>query len=132
MTFKSKEQKQKDKEKNKDTHISTAVQHLKLSKLGKDVILDILCHANSLFNCMTYGLRQGFIIYKTLNFQSIAIDLQEDFKQNYHYQMLYSQAAQSVAHKVAENFKSFKELLDKHYQEGEKKPSLQRYGYRSD
>jgi putative transposase len=127
LTFKSKEQKQKDKEKNKDTHISTTVQHLKLSKLGKDVILDILTHANSLYNCMTYSLRQGFVIYKTLNFQSIAIDLQEDFKQNYHYQMLYSQAAQSVAHKVAENFKSFKELLDKHYQQGEKKPKLPGY-----
>jgi putative transposase len=90
LTFKSKEQKEKDKEKNKDTHISTTVQHLRLSKLGKDVILDILGHANSLYNCMTYSLRQGFVVYKTLNFQSIAIDLQEDFKCNFHYQMLYS------------------------------------------
>jgi putative transposase len=127
LTFKNKEQKLLDKEKNKDTHISTTVQHLKLSKLGKDVILDILGNANSLFNCMTYSLRQGFVAYKTLNFQSIAIDLQEDFKQNYHYQMLYSQAAQSVCHKVAENFKSFKELLDNYYQEGGKRPNLPGY-----
>lgn len=127
MTFKSKEQKEKDKEKNKDTYISTTVQHLKLSKLGKDVILDILSHANSLYNSMTYSLRQGYITFGTLNFQSIAIDLQEDFKDNFHYQMLYSQAAQSVCHKVAENFKSFKELLDKHYQEGTKRPKLPGY-----
>jgi putative transposase len=127
LTFKSKEQRQKDKEQNKNTDISTTVQHLRLSELGKNVILHILRHANSLYNCMTYSLRQGFMIYKTLNFQSITIDLQEYFKQNYHYQMLYSQAAQSVCHKVAENFKSFKELLDKYYQQGALKPKLPGY-----
>ncbi|MBO3458518.1 transposase [Aetokthonos hydrillicola Thurmond2011] len=127
MTFKSKEQKKQDKEKNKDTYISTVVQHLKLSSLGYAVISDILEHANSLYNTLTYNLRQGFFVYNTLNFQSIAYDLQTDFKENYHYKMLHSQAAQSVCHKVAENFKSFKQLLDKHYIDGSKKPKLPGY-----
>jgi putative transposase len=127
MTFKNKEQKEKDKEKNKDTYISTVVQHLKLSNLGYAVVSDILEHANSLYNILTYNLRQGFIVYSTLNFQSIAYDLQTDFKTNYHYKMLQSQAAQSVCHKVAENFKSFKQLLDKYYSEGTKKPRLPGY-----
>ncbi|BAZ12972.1 transposase [Calothrix sp. NIES-4071] len=127
MTFKSKEQKQQDKEKNKDTYVSTVVQHLKLSSLGYAVISDILEHANSLYNTLTYNLRQGFFVYSTLNFQSIAYDLQTDFKENYHYKMLQSQAAQSVCHKVAENFKSFKQLLDKHYIDGSKKPKLPGY-----
>jgi IS605 OrfB family transposase len=127
LGFKSKEQKEKDKEKNKDTQIITTVQHLKLSTLGKDVIEDILSHANSLYNSMTYSLRQGYMYFKTLDFQSITIDLQEDFKNNHHYSMLHSQAAQSVCHKVAENFKSFKKLLDKSYEEGTKKPKLPGY-----
>jgi putative transposase len=122
MTFKSKEQKGLDKEKNKNTYVSTVVQHLKLSNLGYAVISDILEHSNSLYNTLTYNLRQGFFIYNALNFQSIAYDLQADFKENYHYKMLQSQAAQSVCHKVAENFKSFKQLLDKHYIDGSKKP----------
>ncbi|MBR8837046.1 MAG: transposase [Stigonema ocellatum SAG 48.90 = DSM 106950] len=127
MSFKSKEQKELDKEKNKNTYISTVVQHLKLSNLGYAVISDILSHANSLYNTLTFNLRQGFFVYNTLNFQSITYDLQTDFKENYHYKMLQSQAAQSVCHKVAENFKSFKQLLDKHYGEGTKKPKLPGY-----
>jgi putative transposase len=67
------------------------------------------------------------MVYSTLNFQSIAYDLQTDFKENYHYKMLQSQAAQSVCHKVAENFKSFKQLLDKHYELGTKRPRLPGY-----
>lgn len=127
MTFKSKEQKELDKEKNKDTYVATVVQHLKLSSLGYSVVSDILEHANSLYNTLTYNLRQGFFVYNTLNFQSIAYDLQIDFKENYHYKMLHSQAAQSVCHKVAENFKSFKQLLDKHFAEGTKEPRLPGY-----
>lgn len=127
MTFKSKQQKELDKEKNKDTYVSTVVQHLKLSSLGYAVVSDILEHANSLYNTLTYNLRQGFFVYNTLNFQSIAYDLQTDFKENYHYKMLQSQAAQSVCHKVAENFKSFKQLYDKHYIDGSKKPKLPGY-----
>ncbi|WP_243146829.1 RNA-guided endonuclease TnpB family protein [Scytonema sp. UIC 10036] len=127
MGFKSKEQKELDKEKNKNTYVSTVIQHLKLSSLGYAVISDILEHANSLYNTLTFNLRQGFFVYNTLNFQSLTIDLQTDFKENYHYKMLHSQAAQSVAHKVAENFKSFKQLLDKHYSEGAKKPKLPGY-----
>ncbi|MUG93720.1 IS200/IS605 family element transposase accessory protein TnpB [Scytonema sp. UIC 10036] len=127
MSFKSKEQKELDKEKNKDTHISTVVQHLKLSNLGYAVISDILSHANSLYNTLTFNLRQGFFAYKILNFSSLTIDLQTDFKENYHYKMLQSQAAQSVCHKVAENFQSFKQLLDKHFSEGTKKPKLPGY-----
>jgi putative transposase len=127
MTFKSKEQKELSEEKNKNTYVSTVVQHLKLSNLGYAVISDILEHANSLYNTLTYNLRQGFFVYSTLNFQSIAYDLQTDFKENYHYKMLQSQAAQSVCHKVAENFKSFKQLLDKHYIDGSKKPKLPGY-----
>jgi putative transposase len=103
------------------------VQHLKLSSLGYAVISDILSHANSLYNTLTFNLRQGFFVYKTLNFQSLSIDLQTDFKDNYHYKMLHSQAAQSLGHKVAENFKSFKQLLDKHFGEGTKKPKLPGY-----
>jgi putative transposase len=127
MTFKSKQQKELDKEKNKDTYISTVVQHLKLSCLGYAVISDILQHANSLYNTLTYNLRQGFFVYSTLSFQSLAYDLQADFKENYHYKMLQSQAAQSVCHKVAENFKSFKQMTDKHYTDGSKKPKLPGY-----
>ncbi len=127
MTFKTKEQKASDQEKNKNTYISTTVQHLKLSKLSKDVVSDILCHANSLYNVLTYNLRQGYLVYRTLNFDSLAIDLQSDFKENYHYKMLFSQAAQSVCHKVAENFKSFKQLLDKHLNVGAKNPKLPGY-----
>ncbi|WP_081403125.1 RNA-guided endonuclease InsQ/TnpB family protein [Scytonema hofmannii] len=127
MAFKSKEQKEQDKEKNKNTYISTVVQHLKLSNLGYAVISDILSHANSLYNTLTFNLRQGFFVHKTLNFQSLTIDLQTDFKENYHYKMLHSQAAQSVCHKVTENFKSFKQLLDKHFSEGTKKPKLPGY-----
>ncbi|GAA6622151.1 RNA-guided endonuclease InsQ/TnpB family protein [Scytonema sp. NUACC26] len=127
MTFKSKKQKELDKEKNKDTYVSTVVQHLKLSNLGYAVISDILSHANSLYNTLTFNLRQGFFVCDTLNFQFLTIDLQTDFKENYHYKMLHSQAAQSVCHKVAENFKSFKQLLDKHFSEGTKKPKLPGY-----
>jgi putative transposase len=129
VTFKSKQQKELSEEKNKDTYVSTVVQHLKLSSLGYAVVSDILEHANSLYNTLTYNLRQGFFVYNTLNFQSIAKELQTDFKENYHYKMLQSQAAQSVCHKVAENFKSFKQLLDKHYIDGSKKPKLP--GYRN-
>ncbi|KYC42417.1 hypothetical protein WA1_20855 [Scytonema hofmannii PCC 7110] len=127
MSFKSKEQKALDQDKNKDTYISTVVQHLKLSSLGSAVVSDILSHANSLYNTLTFNLRQGFFVHKTLNFQSLTIDLQTDFKENYHYKMLHSQAAQSVCHKVAENFKSFKQLLDKYFSEGTKKPKLPGY-----
>jgi putative transposase len=127
MTFKTKEHRSKDKEKNKDTYISTVVQRLKLSSLGYAVVSDILEHANSLYNTLTFNLRQGFFVYNTLNFQSIAYDLQADFKDNYHYKMLQSQAAQSVCHKVAENFKSFKQLLDKHYCDNSKKPHIPGY-----
>ncbi len=127
MTFKSKKQKELDKEKNQNTYISTTIQHLRLSELGKDVISSILRHANSLYNTMTYNLRHGYMTFKTLNFASLGVELQEDFKDNYHYVMLYSQAAQSVCHKVAENFKSFKQLLDKHYTEATKEPKLPGY-----
>ncbi|MDR9893159.1 transposase [Aetokthonos hydrillicola Thurmond2011] len=127
MSLKSKEQKELDKENNKDTYISTVVQHVKLSSLGYAVVSDILEHANSLYNTLTFNLRQGFMAYSTLLFQSIAYDLQTDFKANYHYKMLQSQAAQSVCHKVYENFKSFKQLLDKHYAEGTKRPKLPGY-----
>jgi IS605 OrfB family transposase len=127
VTFKSKKQRESDKEKNQDTYISTTTQHVRLSELGKDVIFSILRHANSLYNSMVFSLKQGYFTFKTLNFQSIACDLQEDFKDNYHYKMLHSQAAQSVCHKVAENFKSFKEVLDRHYVEGGKRPNLPGY-----
>lgn len=68
MTFKSFEQKELDKEKNKDTYVATVVQHLKLSKLGKDVISDILQSANSLYNVLTYNIQQGYFTYKTRSF----------------------------------------------------------------
>ncbi|MGH1396083.1 MAG: RNA-guided endonuclease InsQ/TnpB family protein [Trichormus sp.] len=85
----------------------------------------ICSEANKLTNCGIYLARQLFL--KTGKIVS-KFDLLYEYKQNKHYQALYSQAAQQALITVAESFQSFKQLR-KAYFEGkiEQRPRLPNY-----
>jgi IS605 OrfB family transposase len=89
-------------------------------------ILEFICaESHKLTNCGIYYARQLYL--KT---QKIIgkFDLEKEYKNNKHYQVLSSQAAQQILRSVAESFKSFKELNQK-YRKGEltDKPHLPKY-----
>lgn len=73
-------------------------------------ILEFLCEqSNNLRNCATYLLRQAYFTFGEV--LDNPYDLHAELKNNPHYQILYSQAAQQVCTEVAESFTSYKELL---------------------
>lgn len=89
-------------------------------------ILEFICsESHKLTNCGIYYARQ--IYFKTHKIIG-KFDLEKEYKNNKHYQVLYSQAAQQILRSVAESFKSFKELSKK-YKKGEliDKPRLPKY-----
>ncbi|GGA52957.1 RNA-guided endonuclease TnpB family protein [Okeania sp. KiyG1] len=88
--------------------------------------LEYLCiTANKLINCGIYLARQW---YFKLGYITGKYDLEKKLKSHSNYQFLYSQAAQQTLRKVAEAFKSYKELSNK-YKKGEltNKPQLPKY-----
>ncbi|WP_051039244.1 RNA-guided endonuclease TnpB family protein [Nostoc sp. PCC 7524] len=88
--------------------------------------LEFICsEANKLTNCGIYLARQVFL--KTGKIIS-KFDLHKEYKQNKHFQALYSQAAQQVLTTVGESFQSFKQLRKAHF-EGKikQKPRLPNY-----
>ncbi len=75
-------------------------------------ILELICaESHKLTNCGIYYARQLYL--KT---QKIIgkFDLEKEYKNNKHDQVLSSQAAQQILRSVAESFKSFKELNQKY------------------
>ena len=78
-------------------------------------ILTFLCsEAHKLTNMGIYYARQLYFKAKKLIGK---YDLEKHYKQNYHYKVLYSQAAQQTLRTVAESFKSYYGLI-KAYQKG--------------
>ncbi len=105
---------------------------LHLPDLENEVLVFLLKQANSLFNCAIFALRQSVIWFGRSNFhiEMVKNELQTEFKENPHYLMLYSQAGQSILHKVAENFSSYTEGVSAFFQGTNlNKPSLP--GYRT-
>jgi IS605 OrfB family transposase len=89
-------------------------------------ILEFICsESHKLTNCGIYYARQ--LYFKTHKIIG-KFDLEKEYKNDKHYQVLYSQAAQQILRSVAESFKSFKEL-NKKYRKGEltDKPQLPKY-----
>ncbi len=89
-------------------------------------ILRFLCEeSHKLTNMGIYYARQ-------LYFKAQKIigkyDLEKEYKSNYHYKVLHSQAAQQILRTVAESFKSYKGLI-KSYKQGEitDKPRIPKY-----
>jgi putative transposase len=90
-------------------------------------ILEFLCEqSNKLRNCAIYWIRQYFFNTNIIN--DNGFDLHEQLKNNPHYKIFYSQAAQQICTEVAESFKSYKELLPLWFR-GEvlSKPKLPKY-----
>ena len=88
--------------------------------------LEYLCTTgNQLINCGIYLSRQWY--FKLGKFPG-KYDLEKKLKSNRNYQFLYSQAAQQTLRRVAEAFKSYKELSQK-YKKGEltNKPQWPKY-----
>jgi IS605 OrfB family transposase len=89
-------------------------------------ILEFICaESHKLTNCAIYYARQ--LYFKTDKIIG-KFDLEKEYKNNKHYQVLSSQAAQQILKSVPESFKSFKELNQK-YRKGEltDKPHLLKY-----
>ncbi|BAZ23146.1 transposase [Kalymmatonema gypsitolerans NIES-4073] len=89
-------------------------------------VLEFICsESHKLTNCGIYYARQ--LYFKTGKLIG-KYDLEKEYKNNKHYQVLHSQAAQQILRSVSESFKSFKEL-DKKYTKGELhfKPRLPNY-----
>ena len=89
-------------------------------------ILEFICaESHKLTNCAIYYARQ--LYFKTDKIIG-KFDLEKEYKNNKHYQVLSSQAAQQILRSVPESFKSFKELNQK-YRKGEltDKPPLLKY-----
>ncbi len=79
-------------------------------------ILTFLCEeSHKLTNMGIYYARQ---LYFKANKILGKYDLEKEYKGNYHYKVLYSQAAQQILRTVAESFESYKELI-KVYKKGE-------------
>lgn len=78
-------------------------------------ILTFLCEeSHKLTNMGIYYARQ---LYFKVNKIIGKYDLEKEYKGNYHYKVLYSQAAQQILRTVAESFESYKELI-KVYKKG--------------
>jgi putative transposase len=99
---------------------------IKLDSLEQNII-EFLCEqSNKLRNCATYWIRQYYFNYNKVNHNPY--DLHEHLKDNPHYKIFYSQAAQQICTEVAESFKSYKELLALWFiGELSSKPKLPRY-----
>ena len=88
--------------------------------------LEYLCTtANKLINCGIYLARQ---YYFKCNYIVGKYDLEKQLKQNQNFKFLFAQAAQQTLRRVAESFKSYKELSKK-YRNGEleNRPRLPNY-----
>ena len=78
-------------------------------------IIEYICsESNKVFNCAVYYARQ--IYFKAHRYITKA-ELDEEIKNNRHFQAMHSQAAQQTCHSVFESFKSFK-ALNKLFQQG--------------
>jgi putative transposase len=90
-------------------------------------ILEFLCEqSNKLRNCASYWIRQYFFNTNIINYNPF--DLHEQLKDNPHYKIFYSQAAQQICTEVAESFKSYKQLLPLWFRgELTEKPRLPKY-----
>jgi putative transposase len=90
-------------------------------------ILEFLCEqSNKLRNCAIYWIRQYFFNTNIVNYNPF--DLHEQLKDNPHYKIFYSQAAQQICTEVAESFKSYKQLLPLWFRgELAEKPRLPKY-----
>jgi putative transposase len=90
-------------------------------------ILEFLCEqSNKLRNCASYWIRQYFFNTNIVN--DNPFDLHEQLKDNPHYKIFYSQAAQQICTEVAESFKSYKQLLPLWFRgELAEKPRLPKY-----
>ncbi|MBR8833589.1 MAG: transposase [Stigonema ocellatum SAG 48.90 = DSM 106950] len=90
-------------------------------------ILEFICsESHKLTNCGIYYARQ--LYFKTRKIVG-KFDLEVEYKNNPHFQALYSQASQQILRSVAESFKSFKEL-SKLFQRGELKDKPRPPSYR--
>ena len=77
-------------------------------------IIEYICsESNKVFNCAVYYARQ--IYFKAHRYVSKA-ELDEELKNNKHFQAMHSQAAQQTCHSVFESFKSFKARNSPSYQ----------------
>lgn len=81
--------------------------------LEKEVLIFICQQATSLANCGTYLLRQAYFTFKTIEDNAFA--LHSALKDNPHFKILRSAAAQQVLTGVAESFTSYKGLLDAYF-----------------
>ncbi len=95
---------------------------------SKDIqaIIEYLCReSNKVFNCAVYYARQ--IYFKAHEYVTKA-ELDNELKNNRHFQAMYSQAAQQTCHSVFEGFKSFK-ALNKLFRQGKlvEKPRPPKY-----
>jgi IS605 OrfB family transposase len=95
---------------------------------SKDIqaIIKYLCReSNKVFNCAVYYARQ--IYFKAHKYVTKA-ELDNELKNNRHFQAMYSQAAQQTCHSVFEGFKSFK-ALNKLFRQGKlvEKPRPPKY-----
>jgi IS605 OrfB family transposase len=95
---------------------------------SKDIqaIIEYLCReSNKVFNCAVYYARQ--IYFKAHKYVTKA-ELDNELKNNRHFQAMYSQAAQQTCHSVFEGFKSFK-ALNKLFRQGKlvEKPRPPKY-----
>ncbi len=78
-------------------------------------IIEYICsESNKVFNCAVYYARQ--VYFKAHRYISKA-ELDEELKNNRHFQAMYSQAAQQTCHSVFESLKSFK-ALNKLFKQG--------------
>ncbi|MBW4590783.1 RNA-guided endonuclease TnpB family protein [Aetokthonos hydrillicola Thurmond2011] len=86
---------------------------LDLPTMETELVEFLLQQANKLANCAIYGLRQSIIWFGRTSFhlEVVKNELQTEFKENIHYTILHSQAAQSVLHKTAENFYGYQNSL---------------------
>ena len=89
-------------------------------------ILEFLCsESHKLTNMGIYYARQLYFKDRKIIGK---YDLEKEYKSNYHYKVLYSQAAQQILRTVAESFKSYKGLV-KAYKQGEidTRPKIPKY-----
>lgn len=93
-------------------------------------ILTFLCEeSHKLTNMGIYLARQLYFKAKKIIGK---YDLEKEYKTNYHYKVLYSQAAQQILRTVAESFQSYKGLI-KAYKKGEitDRPKIPNYRKKS-
>lgn len=98
------------------------------SELEREILVFICQQANSLVNCGTYLLRQSYFAYKRVEDNAFA--LHAELKDNPHFKILRSAAAQQVLTGVAESFTSYKALLEA-WGQGKLKAEPRLPGYRT-